>query len=65
MAVVALRMAFHPVHPALAAAGGVALASGAPAGSPRHPAYLRLAHGATQPVTAPFLHQHHLAGGTR
>lgn len=64
MAVVALRVTFHTVDSALTAPGGVALAPGPPARPPSHPADLRLAHGTTQPVTAPFLHQHHLAGGT-
>lgn len=56
-------MALDPFHPALASTARVPLARRTPSWPPGHPAYLRLAHRAPQPVTAPLFHQYHVASG--
>lgn len=56
MTIIALRMALDAVDAALATGASVALALWSPSDASRYPAYLRFAHGALQPITAPLFH---------
>ena len=62
MAVVTLRMALDPVHPAPTATGRITFTGRSPAMAARYPANFRLAHRALEPIAAPFLHYYHLRG---
>lgn len=60
VAVIAFRVTPKAINATSAAGRRVALARRSPAMAPGHPAYLRFAHRALEPVAAPFFHQNHL-----
>lgn len=62
MAVVALWMALDSVYTAPTATGRITFTGRSPTMATRYPADFRFAHGALEPIAAPFLHNYHLTG---